>query len=82
MIKFIFFLLFVVYMVWKIIRLRKEKEKRDFYMAIGIGLISSYLLVAQVMDLPTVNLLHDVETFTYPIGTWLQKSMGITFLMN
>lgn len=80
MIKLLFVLIFIGYMGWKLIKLWKEKEKKDFYMVIGIGSIAAYFLIASIVDLPTVNLLHDMENITYPIGSWLQKFMGITFI--
>jgi hypothetical protein len=67
-------------MGWKVYKLWKAGEKKEFFMVIGIGLIAAYFLLAKKVNLPTVNLLQDLENITYPIGLWLQKLMGITFL--
>lgn len=80
MIKLLFFLLFIVYMGWILFKLWKGNDKKNFYLVTGIGTIATYLLIANRVDLPTVNLLQDLENITYPLGIWLQKALGITYL--
>ena len=80
MIRLLFFVLFIVYMGWNVMKLWKDGEKKELFLVLGIGVVASYLLLAKVMGMPIINLLQDFEGATYPIGLWLQKFMGIHFL--
>lgn len=78
MIKLLFFLIFLIYMGWKGRELWKEKAKKDLVLVSGMGVMAAYLMLANHLQLPTINVLLATEDVVKPIGIWVQEIFGAT----